>query len=426
MRIANNPDSDLTNKSFQTGFMAPRRGSHFYVMVLWFVLIVAGTNSTRLSAQTIAPQAWVLTHKQMQVKNPAAALPFLEQLVREYPDVVLYRLELGYALYLLGRDSGAQLHFQQARGANLTDEQRRAVDVTLARIAARKVWSVRLGFSIEPSTNAGKGTAAGSVDVGGLIIPIPDNLRIKSATGALVSAGFTYRPKLTQTLEATLSLDTLIKYYEERTLRETLVVGRAGLRWSPRQNVFVEGGVLYGTKYAAGSPYNDRCGIFSSYRRPLGNRASFRLGFEHYRTSYDTFALADGPSTQIDAQFAYALAPNALLRARGYVLHTNANGTLQSGWQGALTLGGTYAFKGGLVAMLDMTNGLDKRDGFNPLIGERREDRSFSNAAEFYNSKYQICPFSPVLRLKFERNKSNQVINSYTNRSINVGLRTAF
>lgn len=379
-----------------------------------------------LTAQPSFPEEWALADRQMDAKNPADALPYLEKLVRDYPDVVMYRLELAYALYLLERDGRAQYHFQQARGADLTQEQRQAVDITLNRIAARKKWSVRLGFSIEPATNAGKGTAAGSVDVGGLILTIPDNLRSKSATGAVVTAGVTYRARLSSNLEASLSLDTLVKHYKDKALRETLVVGRAGLRWSPARNTFVEGGVLSGTAYAGGRPSNERYGLYGSYVTPVGKRASFRVGMERYRLSYDRFALGDGDRTQLDAQFAYAMSPSAILRTRGHVLHLDSNGALQSGWQGAFSLGSTFAFKGGLVAQVDVTTGLDQRKGVNGFTGARRKDRSFSIDTEFYNSKYQIGPFSPVLRVKFERNKSNEVINTYTNKSLSIGFRTSF
>ncbi|MFZ5962061.1 surface lipoprotein assembly modifier [Thalassococcus sp. BH17M4-6] len=378
------------------------------------------------AAQAGQPADWLRANQQMQADNPEAALPYLERLVRDYPDVVLYRLELAYVLYLLERDGRARYHFELARGANLTARQRHSVDAALAKIAERKVWSVRFGFSLEPASNAGRGTAAGSVDVGGLDFRVPRNLRAEPATGAVISAGVTYRPRLTKRLEATFSLDAQVKYYDEVALRETLVIGRTGLRFSPAPNTFVEAGLLAGTSYAAGEHYSDRTGIYGEYSRPLGNRAQAQIGFEAYEIRHKTFTLADGPRLQLNAQFAYALAPNALLRARGYVLRTDAEGDLQSGWQGALTLGGTYAFKGGLVTMLDFTVGRDERDGTNALLGSRRRDDSRAVEAQFFNSKYQIGRFLPVLKMKFEENKSNQPLNSYTNKSISIGLRTTF
>jgi len=417
-------------KFFKSNFLkkrvAPRKGGHYFLPCLLIASVIALASPLRAQVQQPIPEAWLRANEQMALKNPAAALPYLEELVRSYPDVALYRLELAYALYLLGRDGRAQYHFIQARGAQLSDEQRRAVDTTLARIAARKTVSFRLGFGLEPSTNAGKGTAAGSVDVGGLILPVPDALREKSATGAVISAGVTYRPRLAENLEASFSFDTLIRYYEDAALRETQILARAGLRYSPGANKFIEGGALIGTTHAAGSPYNKRYGAYGNYSTLLGERAFVRFGAERYRMRHDTFPVADGMRTQLDAQFSYALASNTLMHARGYVLHTDASSAVQSGVQGALSLGGTYAFKGGLVAGVDLTAGLDRRDGINALTGTRRSDRSIALDAQVYNSKIQIGPFSPVLRLKFEKNRSNQTLNSYSNRSVSFGLRTSF
>ncbi len=406
--------------------MASRKGGHNFISGLCFAIVLALTGTSQVSAQTAVPQDWLRANEQMGAGNPQGALPYLEQLVRDNPDVVLYRLELGYALYLLERDARAQYHFLQTRGADLNVQQRQAVDSALARIAARKSWSIRLDMRVEPASNAGKGTAAGSVNVGGLILPVPNTLRAKSATGLVIGAGATYRPRLSQNLEATVSLDTLIKQYDDLALRETQIVGRTGLRFSPKQNVYVEGGLLLGKTYSAGTSYSDRFGLYGNYTGLIGDRASIRVGVERYRIRHDTFPLADGPRTQIDAQFAYALSSSTILRTRGYVLHTDAASPLQSGVQGALTLGAVYAFKGGLVASMDVTTGFENRDGVSALTGNRRKDRSSSIDAELYNSKYQIGPFAPVLRAQWQRNTSNQVINSYTNSSISLGLRTSF
>jgi hypothetical protein len=390
------------------------------------LLLMGMLGPERVLAQTSVPQDWLQSNKQMEAGNPQAALPHLERLVRDYPDVVLYRLELGYALYLLERDARAQFHFQQARGATLNAEQRKAVDYTLAQIAARKTWSIRLDMRVEPASNAGKGTAAGSINVGGLVLTIPNTLRARSATGVVVNAGATYRPRLSQTLEASLSFDTSVRHYDDKALRETQIVGRAGLRYSPRQNLFFEGGVLGGKAYTGGAPYSDRFGVYGSYSSLIGDRTSIRFGVERYRLTHDTFSIADGPRTQLDAQLSYALSPNMILRSRGYLLHADASSTLQSGLQGALTIGAIYAFKGGLVAAVDVTTGFENRDGINALTGNRRKDRSVSINTEFYSSQYQIGPFVPVLRANWQRNTSNQVINSFSNSSVSLGFRTSF
>ena len=411
--------------------MASRSGSHrFYVVAVLIGLLSFAMAAMPAHAQgtsaSVAQQDWIEASRHMQAGDPAGALPYLERLVRDHPDVVVYRLELGYALYLLGRDGRAKYHFEQARGANLSGLQRRAVDNALANIAKRKTWSVRLGFSLEPASNAGRGTAASSVALGDLVFSIPDNLRTRPATGALISAGLTYRPRITEKLSASFNLDTVVKHYDDRALRETLLISRTGLRFEPRPNTFFEGGVLLGRTYAAGDPYSIRKGLYANYYRPIGDRASVRFDIENYRVTHDTHFRADGTRSQVSSQFSYALGPNALLRARGYILWTDAMSPLQSGRQGALSLGGTYAFKGGLVASMDVTMGRDERDGINGLTGMRRLDTSRAIEAELFTSKYQIGRFLPVLRMKLETNRSNEVLNSYTNRSLGIGFRTAF
>ncbi len=387
------------------------------------VLLVAAPMAR---AQDNVPPDWARAVELMRAKRAQAALPYLEKLVRQYPENAVFRLELGYALYQLKNDGRARYHIERARGGKLTGPERNAADGILNQIARRKVWSVRLGFSIEPATNAGKGTVASTIAIDGLVLTIPDTLRTQQATGAILSAGFSVRPRFNETLSANLSLDGVVRYYENQRLRETLVLGRAGLRRDIRANTWVEGGLVAGKEYAAGSPYSHRYGVYAAAHTPLGRRTFARVGFEHYRVAHDSFTLADGPRTLLSGNLSFALNPQTVLRAKAFVLHTDAAAPLQAGVKGALSLGASYAFKGGLVAGLDITAGIDRRDGFSIIAGARREDRSLSIEAEFYNSTLKVGRFLPVIKVKHERNRSNIALNSYSNTAITLGIRTTY
>ncbi|MEB8388951.1 surface lipoprotein assembly modifier [Rhodobacteraceae bacterium KMM 6894] len=362
----------------------------------------------------------------MRAGHPAAALPYLERLVRARPDEAEYRLELGYALFQLKRDTRARYHIEQARGGNLTSEQRRAATALLDRIEARKIWSVRLGFAVEPASNAGRGTVASSVELGGLVFDVPNTARARSATGLRLNFGATVAPRLDARTRAVLSLDTRIKYYEDKALRETQVLGRFGLRRTIRPNTTLEGGILVGQSYARGDHYSDRYGVYAAYTLPIGQRAFGRATVEMYQADYRGFTPANGPRVMVSGQLRYAVTAQTLLQTGGYVLRNDADSSLQSGWEGALSVGAAHSFRGGLVASFDVTAGLDTRDGVSRLTGVARKDRSIAIDAEFYDSRLKIGRFLPVLRLSYEKNRSNVVLNEYTNRSVSVGFRTDF
>lgn len=391
------------------------------------LLCIFLTGPAPAAAQTAAiPADWTRAIALMQAKQPAGALPFLERLVRGHPDVGAYRLELGYALFLLNRDTRARYHLEQARGASLTGQQQRAATALLASIEARKIWSVRLGFALEPASNAGRGTVANTVNVGGLVFDVPNAARARPATGVRLDAGVTVLPRLDATTRAVLSLDTRIKYYEDSVLRETQVLGRVGLRRDQRANTAFDFGLLAGQTYAGGTHYSDRYGAYAAYSLPIGERAFGRVSVERYQLEHRNFTAADGPRTMISASLRYALTGQTLLRASAFVLRNDAGSSLQSGWEGAVTLGAVHAFRGGLVAHMDVTAGLDQRDGVSRLTGVARKDRSFAVQTEFYDSRLKIGRFLPVLKLGYEKNRSNLVLNEYTNRMVSIGFRTAF
>lgn len=373
-----------------------------------------------------ASATWQAAVGHMRASDPSAALPYLESLVRDHPDSAEYRLELAYALYQLGRDLRAIYHFNQVRGAKLNDAQRAAVNSLQTEIAQRKVWSFRFGLSVEPTTNAGKGTDASTVTIGALNFAIPPSAQSKPATGYFVTAGVTALPRINDRLRASLSFDTVIKHYSARALRETIAVGRSGLRWYGTDEGYVEAGLLHGVSYAAGARYSDRSGVYANYATTVGTRAFMTVGVEHYTENHLSFAAADGTRTLVSGGFNYALNGQALLRFRGYAIRTDTNSPTISGWETSATLGASYAFRGGMVAGVDFTVGRTTRDGVNTLVGVARKDRLFAVETELYNSRFQIGPFLPTLNARFERNKSNITLNDYTVRSLRIGLRASF
>ncbi|MCZ4352097.1 surface lipoprotein assembly modifier [Roseovarius aestuarii] len=402
-------------------------GGQFHV--LWMRVAVLGVFfawAMPLVAETAMPSDWTRAITLMRNGQAEAALPHLERLVRTYPDVAEYRLELGYALFQTERDTRARYHIEQARGGALTPQQHRAAAALLDVIESRKIWSVRLDFAVEPSSNAGRGTVASSVEVGGLVFNIPNTARAKPATGLRLSAGVTVAPRLDAVTRAVLSLDTRIKYYEDTALRETQVLGRAGINRAVGENTTIEAGILAGQTYAGGGHYSDRFGVYAAYTLPVGQRAFGRVAVERYEMDHANFTIADGSRTVVSAQLRYALSGQTLLRSSAYVMRSDSVSSLQSGWEGALTLGVMHAFRGGLVAHVDVTAGLDKRDGVSRLTGVARRDRSVALSTEIYDSRLKIGRFLPVLKLGYEKNQSNELLNEYTNRTVSIGFRTAF
>ena len=392
-------------------------------------LVIALTATLALPAtaqDTAPPPDWTQAVSHMQAGAPAAALPHLENLVRTAPDATLYRLELAYALFQLGRDQRAQYHFRQAQGAGLSAERQKTVASFLHRIEQRKRLFFRFSLAAVPSTNAGRRTSASQIDAGGLIIPLAPNQRAQSATGIEVTGGVTLRPDLTPRLKATLSLDASAIHYRKRVLREMSVLGRAGLRYDLRGNTFIEGGALIGRSFLAEKIYSDRKGVYAAFLRPLGTRAYGRFGLQRYDESYARIPSANGTRTLAEISVNYALTARALLRLSGYALRTDATSTLQSGWKYGASAGTTYSFNGGLVVMADVTAARDKRDGIGALSGVTRRDISLGIRTQIYHSGIQIGPFVPVLKLGWEQNRSNREIDSFSNTSLSIGLTSVF
>jgi hypothetical protein len=353
------------------------------------------------------------------------ALPLLEKLVSAYPKNKEYRFQLAITLFRMERDLRAKYHFEQVLGTDLTPSERDLVNRLIKTIDARKTWSGYLSFSIQPESNGTKQTDGRLIVVGGIPLTLDDTAIGKPTVSALINMGGVYSPTIKPDWKAQFALNAQIKHSNEVALRDYQLIGKAGLSFSPNALKTWSGGLSLSTRHSGGAAYSETVGLYASHARRIGKADTLQFSTEVSR-AFRRNGRAD--IDRVYASFAYgrAINGNASVFASTFVELNNTAQLSSDGTRLGLSIGGTYAFKGGLSASLVLHGQTDKRTGVSQLFGVARSDSKLAVDLSIHHRDFRIGSFAPQIKFGFERNQSNIPLADYVNQTVSVGFTRSF
>ncbi|MEL6293970.1 MAG: porin family protein [Pseudomonadota bacterium] len=162
------------------------RGALF---VLWICLLCLG-GADRLQASDAAWQARFETAVLARAEGDYdAAIKALRALLREQPDNLAARQELGYALILDGQYAAAQYHFEILAARTPSDDDRALYRAVLRRIYSERPFGLDLILAWVPSSNLNGGSSEASLDTALGVLPIDDGSRAVSGWSQTVGLG---------------------------------------------------------------------------------------------------------------------------------------------------------------------------------------------------------------------------------------------
>ncbi len=372
------------------------------------------------SNDTVWETALALLNK----RQPAQALPHLEQLVTRDPANIDYRFELALTLFKLGQDSRAKHHLSLLKATHLTPGARSAVDQLSVQIDGRNKLTGYFTFGILPETNVGKLTENEIINIGG--IPFQLNAVGKPGVSVKVNAGVAYNQKFTDKLQAKYRLDLSSQLNNDKAYRDTSLIARAGLASLARGRSSVESGLILGRRWLAGNPYSNTTGAYLAYSKQAGTNGRINFDLNLAQTRH----LGKAPDNNIAyAKLAYThgISANAQITVSVFHQHTNSTDVSVAGQSFGAKISSVYAFPGGLVAGLSLSQAVDRRDGFNPVFfTEARKDNKTKLDLSLHHRNFRIGAFAPQLIIGIERNSSNNALVDYTNKYMSIGFTRKF
>ena len=371
---------------------------------------------------------WALAMAQARADRPRAALPHLERLVSLAPENPTYRVELAAALDRAGQTDRARYHYDLARGAGLDPALGQEIADRIARIEREKFWEGSFAIALTPESNAARRTAADTIFIGNLPFRLRPEAQAQAAQGVKINLGIAALPKLGPDLRARIGLSSEARLFEGSTPDDIQTTAELGLVHLGDRSRRIGGGVLLSKRWINGTDYARSKGGFLTWSRSLGMAAGSSLAVTLLRdiTDYDRAPFRQTTRTLGALRLTHLASSQMQLRIGLSLERSDSRLPWESGDRASLSIGAQYAFRGGILADLELSKGTLTRDATDPFFGIQRKDDRHIAQIRLTHRDWTLGGFAPVLELGLEKQRSSNSIYSYDNTRAAIGLTRRF
>ena len=365
---------------------------------------------------------FLLGQIEMRLGMPERAAERYEDILALRPGLTRARLELARVYYLAGRDDKARHHFRSSLADPLPSSVEAAVEGFLRRIDARKRWSVSVSASVLPET---KRPDRETVLIGGVPFRLSEETRSSSGTGAFLSTGASYSPKLTEELHGVLGASAAAKLYRGSRWDDVTASGDAGLL-----RLFVagsaSGGVRLGRRWIGGEGDQRSMGPWGRVRWRITNATRLDVDMSAGYRWHDSREDRDGWRLVARPRIVHALDGRTSIEAEPLFELIEAKEDRHASRLVGLGLSGSRAFEGGLSISVDASANVHRYVAPDPLFGTRRVDRNERVGVRVLHRSLRYRGFAPSVGYSLERNRSNIPIHDFRIRGVFASVSRRF
>ena len=358
----------------------------------------------------------------MRLGMPGRAAEHFEAILARRPELTRVRLELARAYFLTGHDKKAKHLFNASLADELPSSVEAAVESFLRGIDARRRWSLSLSASMLPETRR---PDREEVLIGGVPFRLSEDARASSGVGALISAGASFSPTVSDNVRGVLAASVAAKMYERSDWNDVSASGDIGLtRLSDRGSV--SGGLRAGRRWVGGERYQRSLGPWTRARLRLSGSThlglSLSAGYRSHDERHDRdgwrIALVPRLAHVVDGRTSISVEPTfELIKAR-----TDHHGSRMVG------LGATIAraFDGGLSVSISPGIHVRRYAAGDPLFGTRQLDRNYQLGVRVLHRSLRYRGFAPWIGYSVESNRSNIPVRDYRSHGVIAGVSRTF
>ncbi len=359
-------------------------------------------------------------------RAPRAAMPHLERLVTLSPDNPRFRLELARALFLTEEDGRARHHFEYALAGELSLREIATVNEYLRAMEGRKAWQGHARIAAVRHSNAFHRSGEDYVSLGGaLLLPLPE---IESVNGVELGLGGTFLPRIAPDLHARMHLMATGQFFEHEALNRLHLRAELGLLAIGDHAQQISAGVTLQGAFDKEGEIMRGVGLYAGVQRRLSDRTLLAFRVSADKLSYARAPALDGPHYTARLEASRVMSPRVLLEAGLSLSHHDAATGYNRRSTAALTLGGQYAFNGGIQAGLETRVQRTHAADPNPLLPQYGAERStrLGVSTRLMHREVKFRNFAPVLILGYETQSSNLPTQNYDDFKISIGATRNF
>lgn len=352
-----------------------------------------------------------------------AALLF-RRILDERPAAARVRLELARVQALLGNNSAARRELRAAQATGLPPAVAQMVQFYAQALNARKPFGGSIEVAIAPDSNINRATRSETL---GTILgdfSLTDDARAKSGVGLDVQGQVHGRIPLSAGLEWTTRASTDARLYRYGDFNDVAVSIQTGpqFRWGNSQ-ITLSAGPSW--RWYGNAPFSRSFGGGVNWQKPLGKRGQVRMDGTVASVINKRNALQSGES------YALSMGIDRAFGARtggGLQIFGQREATRDAGY--ALTTGGASFYAYREVGRTTLVGNVgyshleaDKRIFLYP---RRRIDDRFSASVSATLRALHVGSFAPLVRLRWERNRSTVELYAFRRVAAEFGVTSAF
>lgn len=359
---------------------------------------------------------------ELHLGMPRRAAERFEAILAIQPKLTAVRLELARAYYLAGIDDKARYHFSLSQAGVLPSSVEATVEEFLRRIDARKRWSVSVSASALPETRRPQRE---TIRIGGVPFRLDEDARASSGSGALVSAGVSFSPRLTDDLRGVLGASAGAEFYRNSQWNDITASSDIGLaRLFDKGSV--SAGVRLGRRWTGGDGYDRSVGPWVRTRRRMTGSTHLDASLSALFRKHDTRHERDGWRVTANPRVAHAFDGRTSIEMHANLEAVSANREYHGSRLAGLGVTVTRAFAGGLSVSLSSSAFKRRHSAPDPLFGMRRTDRNLRLGIRVLHRSLRYGGFAPYVGYSIERNRSNFPVQEYRRRGVLVGVSRRF
>jgi outer membrane protein len=352
-----------------------------------------------------------------------AAIEF-RHILDEKPAAARVRLELARMLAMTGDMRGAERALRAAQATGLPPDVQRMVRFYTNALTAQKPFGGSVELAIAPDSNINRATRS---DTLGTVIgnfTLGKDAQAQSGVGLNLRTQAYWREGLENGTDLLVRLSAGGNLYRQNAFNDILVNLQIGPQYrSGRDRISIAAGPTW--RWFGNRLYSISYGGTAEWQHPTGKRSQLRIegGIVHVDNQLNSLQVAD--DFTVNASFDRALSARTGIGIQGYAFRETARDPGYS-----LTSGGTslYAYREVGRTTLIGTAGYShlEADARLFLYPDRRVEDRYSASLAATLRAIHVGAFSPLVRVKWERNRSSIEIYDYKRISAEFGMSSAF
>ena len=358
-----------------------------------------------------------------QQRWSAAAIEF-RRILDDRPKAARVRLELARMQAMLGNLRSAEREFRAAEAAGLPPEVERMVRFYANALSARKPFGGSLEIALAPDSNINRATRS---DTLGTVIgdfELDKDAKARSGLGLSLRGQAYLRIGLERNSQLLTRISASGDFYRAGDFNDYALSLQTGPEYtSGRDRIAFYAGP--GWRWYGGDPYSTTLGGGASWQHPMGKRAQLRIEAGISDVDNRRNDLQDSTVTTLSAALDRAFTARA---GGGVQLYGNRDKARDPGYATATGGLSVYAFRelGRTTAVVSLGYSHLEADERLFLYPRRRIDDRFTASVAGTFRSLRIGSFAPLLRLRYERNRSSIELYDFRRIAGEFGVTSAF